>query len=353
MNCREFTEQAAEIARTSVMDAAARDAALAHAEACAACAARLASERTLTSALRATAESYAEAAAPARVEAALLAAFRQTRPTLAEAVNDAAETAHEAALPSVVRASQPAPVVPFESVRVLTSRFGRRARVAFAGAAVAASLILAFVVVSRSPQGTRPAEQLADAQPPAASSQTPDARSDARDAAPQPASQNETAAAAAQDESASPLNDGAGSRSDVEAVRRANASAVGEKPARPKMAAGGQSQKKAFGETALAFEIDGGQAVFAEGEPVAAPASAAGEVASLRGDEAALTDFVPLAAGASTAPLDGGQVVRVEAPRAALASLGLPVDARRAGEKVKADLLLAHDGTPQAIRFVR
>jgi hypothetical protein len=106
--------------------------------------------------------------------------------------------------------------------------------------------------------------------------------------------------------------------------------------------------QKSVTEVALAFNSDGGQAVFAEGD-----SASASESASLRGDDAALTDFVPLAAGANTAPLDGGQVVRVEAPRAALASLGLPVDARRAGEKVKADLLLAHDGTAHAIRFVR
>jgi hypothetical protein len=100
-------------------------------------------------------------------------------------------------------------------------------------------------------------------------------------------------------------------------------------------------------EAALAFNIDGGQAVFAEGD------AAAAESASLRGDDAALTDFVPVSAGASSAPLEGGRVVRVEAPRAALASLGLPVDPRRAGETVKADLLLGHDGTAHAIRLVR
>jgi hypothetical protein len=115
-------------------------------------------------------------------------------------------------------------------------------------------------------------------------------------------------------------------------------------------AAGGQSVKKSLTGAALAFNIDGGQAVFAQGDSASAGAS---EVAGLRGDDAALTDFVPLAAGNSSAPLDGGQVVRVEAPRSALASFGLPVDARRANEKVTADLLLAHDGTAHAIRFVR
>jgi hypothetical protein len=44
-------------------------------------------------------------------------------------------------------------------------------------------------------------------------------------------------------------------------------------------------------------------------------------------------------------------MVRVQVPRAALAALGLPVNAERAGELVKADILLAHDGTARAIRL--
>jgi hypothetical protein len=51
--------------------------------------------------------------------------------------------------------------------------------------------------------------------------------------------------------------------------------------------------------------------------------------------------------------LDDVQVVRVELPRSALQSFGLPVNAERAGERVKADVLLGHDGVARAIRFVR
>jgi hypothetical protein len=39
--------------------------------------------------------------------------------------------------------------------------------------------------------------------------------------------------------------------------------------------------------------------------------------------------------------------------RAALASFGLPVNAERADERVKADVLMGHDGLARAIRFVR
>jgi hypothetical protein len=53
-----------------------------------------------------------------------------------------------------------------------------------------------------------------------------------------------------------------------------------------------------------------------------------------------------------SAALDGGAIVRVELPRATLASFGLPVadfgDARR----ILADLVVSPDGTPQAIRLV-
>ena len=314
MNCQEFSEHATEIARGAVMDAAARDAALGHAEACAACAARLERERALTAALRATAESYNDAAAPARVETALLAAFRAG-----------------ASEPAVVEPL--APAATRENVHTFAARFGRRARVAAAAAAIAASLIVTFAVVKRpQPQPAEPAEQIANVQSPAAPQQSPAAQT-------ADASQSSPQANPAENPQA---GEGAG--------RRSVESSGGGRPARIQRAAGGSSGKKGVKEPGLAFNIDGGQAVFAEGEAVA---SAASEAAGLRGDEAALTDFVPLNAGANSVPLDGGQVVRVEAPRAALASLGLPVDARRANEKVKADLLLAHDGTAHAIRFVR
>ena len=51
--------------------------------------------------------------------------------------------------------------------------------------------------------------------------------------------------------------------------------------------------------------------------------------------------------------MEGGQIVRVEVPRSALASFGLPMNAERAGERVKADVVLGYDGVARAIRFVR
>jgi hypothetical protein len=51
--------------------------------------------------------------------------------------------------------------------------------------------------------------------------------------------------------------------------------------------------------------------------------------------------------------MESGHVVRVELPRTALVSMGLPMNPERAGELVKADVLMGDDGVARAIRFVR
>jgi len=65
------------------------------------------------------------------------------------------------------------------------------------------------------------------------------------------------------------------------------------------------------------------------------------------------TDFLPLGYMNATTFQDGGQIVRVELPRARLASFGIPVNMDRYNERVKADILLSVDGTARAIRFVQ
>ncbi|HEY1404073.1 MAG TPA: hypothetical protein VGB05_08110, partial [Pyrinomonadaceae bacterium] len=67
MNCQQFTSHIVEAARGQMMDAAARDGAMRHAETCAACAARLAQEQSLTGALRTAAAGMKDLSAPARV----------------------------------------------------------------------------------------------------------------------------------------------------------------------------------------------------------------------------------------------------------------------------------------------
>ena len=66
------------------------------------------------------------------------------------------------------------------------------------------------------------------------------------------------------------------------------------------------------------------------------------------------TDFVSLGYGSTPLDLqDGGQLVRVELPRSALARFGLPMNMDRADERVKADVLVGADGLARAIRFVK
>jgi hypothetical protein len=65
------------------------------------------------------------------------------------------------------------------------------------------------------------------------------------------------------------------------------------------------------------------------------------------------TDFIPLSYMTPVNLQDGGQIVRVELPRSALANFGLPVNMDRYNEKVKADVLLGVDGLAHAIRFVQ
>jgi hypothetical protein len=65
-----------------------------------------------------------------------------------------------------------------------------------------------------------------------------------------------------------------------------------------------------------------------------------------------MTEFFPVNDGGAGNLDAGGQIVRVELPRAAIAHFGLPVNMERSNEKIKADVLLGVDGLAHAIRFV-
>jgi len=75
-------------------------------------------------------------------------------------------------------------------------------------------------------------------------------------------------------------------------------------------------------------------------------------VANVANSEIA-TDFIPLRYTSAASLQDGGQIVRVELPRSALANFGLPVNMDRYNERVKADVLVGVDGLAHAIRFVQ
>jgi hypothetical protein len=62
--------------------------------------------------------------------------------------------------------------------------------------------------------------------------------------------------------------------------------------------------------------------------------------------------FYSLPYADDSASLDGGAVIRVAVPRAALASWGLPVSNISGTGPIPADVVVSEDGTPQAIRLV-
>jgi hypothetical protein len=64
------------------------------------------------------------------------------------------------------------------------------------------------------------------------------------------------------------------------------------------------------------------------------------------------TAYMPLPYAYDPSELEGGAVVRVVLPRAALVSYGLPVEGMGVGDQVTADMVVSQDGTPQAIRLV-
>lgn len=65
-----------------------------------------------------------------------------------------------------------------------------------------------------------------------------------------------------------------------------------------------------------------------------------------------VSDFVPLTALADSTAMRSGTIVRVEMPRASLIAMGLPLHVERAGETVKADIVVGDDGLARAIRLV-
>jgi hypothetical protein len=68
--------------------------------------------------------------------------------------------------------------------------------------------------------------------------------------------------------------------------------------------------------------------------------------------EPAEAPFVPVGAWQAIEPMERGSVLRVQLPRASLATFGIPVRPDRWNETVRADVVLGEDGTVRAVRFV-
>jgi hypothetical protein len=280
MNCQEFESRIDTLARGALADARSLTEASAHEESCAPCAARLADERALSTGLRALATGMKNVEAPARVESALLAAFR------ARAASGGEEDTRRAAVaPNVV------PLVPRPPAR----RWSWVRTAAVASLAAAASLAL-FVLVRPGAEVNRSA--MIEPPPGALGGQKKPEVAKVVSAGP---SEGDTPHAPD-----SPRDRGTRS-SFTPRARAVNAS----------------------------YSSGGGRAANAR------PAADAQEIA---------TEFIPLG---QYAQAEEGHLVRVELPRSALASFGLPVNAEAAGGRVKADVLLGEDGTARAIRFIR
>ena len=309
MKCEEFQSNVDGLARGALLDARTRDAAAAHEEACDTCAARLADERALTAGLRALAASMSDASAPARAEVALLSAFRSRAAAAASiegvGVAGSVSTSRAPSNPSnVVSLSEHAGAKQLSWVRAVA------VAAMAAAAAVALFMLVPPFLSTPAPRSAANKTQSAPVQPQSNATATNAGRVETARAGEEPPTSSpkveDSTSQKVIDESVAP---GAPTpRRNV--VRAANAS---YNPTR-----GVASNRNRATETASAGEIT--------------------------------TEFIPLAGFAQS---EGGHLVRVELPRSALSSFGIPVNADRAGERVKADVLLGEDGTARAIRFVR
>ena len=88
------------------------------------------------------------------------------------------------------------------------------------------------------------------------------------------------------------------------------------------------------------------------GNKASKAATPAENAESIEGSSEVVTAFFPLGYYSAPNLQDGGELVRVELPRAAVTRFGLPVNMARTSERVKADVLVGADGLAQAIRFV-
>jgi hypothetical protein len=280
MSCRNFETIITELARGQMLEARAKEDALAHMETCKSCARRFANEQTLTVGLRAVAASTAITDAPAHVEAALLSAFRQ---------------------PSA------SPFVP----AIAPAQSKSKRWMGWSIAAAAMILIASTFAITRL-LPISPREESAKRNAPVSQSS--------------PAS-SQTVTVKEPDVPAPGM---------LPVVVEDNPY---QRPSVPQRFTGVADRRRGTMRDARMSNRQIGNAAIMENA-----ANTSEEIA---------TDFLPLTYGGNLSQLDDGQVVRVELPRSALHSFGLPVNAERVGERVKADVLLGHDGVARAIRFVR
>ncbi|HWT00506.1 MAG TPA: hypothetical protein VN256_09685 [Pyrinomonadaceae bacterium] len=278
MSCRNYETILTEAARGQMLDAGAKTDALAHAETCPRCAARLSDEKALSAGLSSLSASAATAQTPARVEAALLGAFRQ-------------------------RSAFVPVIAPVRSSGAQWTRWP-------VAAAAAILIVSAFAALRLLPAGTRETATQGSRLDGSSLIAFPDWWKDER---------------------------------------------IANDPEREVARDRDERGRKLIPVTHFPRGLRDGRRGLVHDVAVNGRRTAGGvkpEAAASPGEEIA-TDFMPLTYGGSFSQLDDGQVVRVELPRSALQSFGLPVNVERGGGRVKADVLLGHDGVARAIRFVR
>lgn len=300
MNCQDFESIVRDLERAEARDrkvdpllsAADRERAFAHVDACGACALKLQDERALNRGLAALVTEMKSLEPAARIEAELLDAFRQVARTTRGSAGMLA------ALPTHGNGGQDA----------------RAPRRSYWLAAAAAVVLLVFgAALLRS--------KLLLPSPEPGAGPTVDAKVPAPDSAPVPG--------AVADGSSSPESNPrkvSSAKDNHELAVRQVRSRLRESARRPS-SRNGNADLTASEATPATTEN--------QNEP---------EIA---------TQFIALSYAGPASLQDGGQIVRVELPRSAMASLGLPVNMDRFGERVKADVLVSADGFARAIRFVQ
>jgi hypothetical protein len=86
------------------------------------------------------------------------------------------------------------------------------------------------------------------------------------------------------------------------------------------------------------------------------PASSRGDNHASQPDaieSGAMTDYIPLTYMSRSTAIESGQVMRVRVPLSTFISLGVPINAQRAGELVNAEVVVGDDGVQRAIRLLR
>lgn len=313
MSCQQFENDITDLARDLLRETEAPEHVLAHLSACATCAARFAAERGLTASLRAFAEtSVADEKARPHVETNLLAAFREHTATKREARplisapsmrTTSRLTQSLSALASLLNESRRAS---------LQSRWNFAAMTAGLLALMTLAALIAWRPSAVPQENYRAVHEERTPQPNAVSS--PPSLSNHSLAALKASSPGQTSEQSSQEPTA--LNR-------PRKWRNAPHSRV----------------KNSLANSAKVTDRDVHRQAMN-----ASPASEA--VAEIT------TDFFPLPHANALTSSDGGQMMRVELPRSALASFGLLVNNERDG-RVKADVLLGDDGLARAIRFVR